>query len=286
MPDKLTIKFGQTTKLSVRHLRVPSCQPERHHLRATGGLQRGQSDDDAQRLRSQPQPARRYADFVGDSESERNRRRTTSTATASSAVRLVVPATSRCRRSPTAMPAATIRASQRTDTGGWFMADFSHAVRPPVRGNAGARYVETRCQRLAIRAPVAAPCDGGQANLQRLPAVGQHCDGRYPRLCRSPGWAKVMSRPPLGSVSPGGSISTTGVVDLDRQPVVETISRHTLCELQWYWQELDRELGCSEEHQHLHPEPARQRCRTMNRLAAFMLPANFTGEEGSRSPRR
>ena len=41
--------------------------------------------------------------------------------------------------------------------------------------------------------------------------------------------AKVMSRPPLGSVSPGGSISTTGtLVDLDRQPVVETVPSQDL----------------------------------------------------------
>ena len=143
---------------SVRHLRVPSCQPERHHLRATGRLQRGQSDDDAQRLRSRPQPAGRYADVVGDSESER-------TTQAYNIYRNCIisgPAGGPGDFTLSSITNGNARGNNQsvseTDTGGWFMADFQQprcSARPARQRGRTLRW-KPRCQRPAIRPPMPA----------------------------------------------------------------------------------------------------------------------------------
>ena len=97
------------------------------------------------------------------------------------------------------------------NTGGFFMADFSTQLfGVPARGNIGVRYVKTEQSATGYQAT-----SGGtevtvdQEYSDTLPAGNLVLTFHRDFLVRLAA-AKVMARPQLGNLSPGGTISTTG----------------------------------------------------------------------------
>ena len=97
------------------------------------------------------------------------------------------------------------------DSGAYVMGDFRTRIAGmPLRGNFGVRYVETKTSATGYQA-----AGGGTAVTvdneykDTLPALNLVADVAPDLLLRFAA-AKVMSRPALANLSPGGSITTTG----------------------------------------------------------------------------
>jgi len=103
------------------------------------------------------------------------------------------------------------RSVVETDTGGFAMADFrGDLFGKPVRGNLGVRYVETDMEATGFQAT------GGGTEVtvvnkyhDWLPSANLAINMSRDFIIRLAA-AKVMARPQLGNVTPGGSIATTG----------------------------------------------------------------------------
>ncbi|MDB5454488.1 MAG: hypothetical protein JWP92_73 [Caulobacter sp.] len=98
------------------------------------------------------------------------------------------------------------------DTGGFVQADFNSMIGDmPVRGNFGIRYVKTEQNSSGYTyvsgAPVAV--DAQRSYSDTLPSANIVFEPRENFLIRF-GAAKVMSRPDLGSLTPGASVSVSG----------------------------------------------------------------------------
>jgi len=103
------------------------------------------------------------------------------------------------------------RSVTEKDTGGYAMADFHGTVANyPVRGNLGIRYVKTQETATGYQAT-----NGGTAVTvdntydDWLPALNMAMNVRDDMILRFAA-AKVMARPQLANLTPGGSINTTG----------------------------------------------------------------------------
>ena len=105
-----------------------------------------------------------------------------------------------------AVQASNTRGVEEEDLGGFIQADFeTELFGVPVRGDIGARYVETTTTATGL-------LNGTQATVERsyddfLPALNLAFEATDDVLLRF-GVAKVMSRPSLGSLTPGGSLGT------------------------------------------------------------------------------
>ncbi|MEN9560558.1 MAG: hypothetical protein RLZZ502_1769, partial [Pseudomonadota bacterium] len=102
------------------------------------------------------------------------------------------------------------------DTGGFLMADFydKKLLGIPVRGNIGARYVQTKQWATGYQATAG----GTEVTVERkysdfLPSTNLNFEVSKDFIVRVAA-AKVMSRPGLGNLSPGGSISTSGTLSI------------------------------------------------------------------------
>ncbi len=124
-----------------------------------------------------------------------------------------------------------------TDTGGFLMADFDTKLGGMrVRGNAGVRYVKTDVDSLGYQAT-----GGGTAVTvtnsysDTLPSLNLAADIMKDVVLRV-GAAKVMSRPQLGNLSPGGTISTTGTLSITSgNPLLKPFRAKTFdTSLEWY----------------------------------------------------
>lgn len=105
-----------------------------------------------------------------------------------------------------------IRSVTERDTSAYFQADFQAHVGIPIRGNIGVRYVHTAQTSGGYQLVAGAPqyVSVGRSYDDWLPSMnltGEVTDNFLLRLSAS----KVMTRPDLGSVTPGGSLSTVGV---------------------------------------------------------------------------
>ncbi len=129
------------------------------------------------------------------------------------------------------------RSVQETDTGGWLMADFdTRLMGVRVRGNAGLRYVETELQARGYQAAgggTEVVVDHSYSDL--LPSVNMAANLSRDLVVRV-GAAKVMSRPQLGNLSPGGSISTTGTLSVTSgNPYLKPFRAKTFdTNVEWY----------------------------------------------------
>ena len=89
-----------------------------------------------------------------------------------------------------------------------------------------------------------------------------------------------MPRPPLGNVSPGGRSALPA--RRPYRPVCRQPYRAKTYDasFEWYFNRNSiRVWTVPEEHQHLHPESARERAVQPDGLPRSLLPANFTGDE-------
>ncbi len=176
------------------------------------------------------------------------------------------------------------RAVKETDTGGFLMADFRGlAFGKPIRGNAGVRYVETK----QVATGYQATGGGTEVTVENkyddwLPSLNLVVDVDRDFLVRFAA-AKVMARPQLGNLSPGGSIATTGNLTITSgNPLLEPFRAKTVdANFEWYfdknaligvglfWKDIGTYI---------------QSLRTnvpynQTGLPLSLLPPNFTGEE-------
>ncbi|WP_206076881.1 TonB-dependent receptor [Massilia horti] len=122
------------------------------------------------------------------------------------------------------------RAIKEQDNGVFLMADFdTEAAGIPLRGNVGGRYVKTKVTAQGYLAtgggtPVTAYND----YKDFLPSFNLTASVTRDFLVRLAA-AKVMSRPPLGNLNPGGSISTAGSPSINSgNPVLKPFRAKTL----------------------------------------------------------
>ncbi|MFG6468917.1 TonB-dependent receptor [Roseateles sp. BYS87W] len=176
------------------------------------------------------------------------------------------------------------RAITETDTGSWLMAEFeSRLGTMPLRGNLGTRYVKT-----AISASGYLATGGGSAvTAERvykdwLPS-GNVSLGLTKDLILRAAAAKVMSRPPLQSLNPGGTLSTTGTLSYTGgNPALDPF-RATTYDLsaEWYHAKnafiglglFEKKIGSFVLTQ------GRNVPYNQTGLPMALLPSNFTGEE-------
>ena len=123
------------------------------------------------------------------------------------------------------------------DTGGFLMADFdTRLAGMRVRGNAGVRYVKTDVTAVGYQATGG----GTEARVENsysdtLPSMNVSADLTQDLVLRV-GAAKVMARPQLGNLSPGGTISTTGTLSITSgNPLLKPFRATTFdTSLEWY----------------------------------------------------
>ena len=129
------------------------------------------------------------------------------------------------------------RAVTEEDNGLFLMGEFSTDLGPiPVRGNFGARYVETKLSSTGYQA-----AGGGTAVTidtkyhDVLPSFNIAANLSKDLIMRVAA-AKVMSRPQLNNLSPGGTIATTGTPAITvGNPYLEPFRAKTYdASLEWY----------------------------------------------------
>ena len=105
------------------------------------------------------------------------------------------------------------RTVTETDTGGFLMADFSTALAGvPLRGNVGLRYVQTQMNANGYLAATPARQVVAENTYEDwLPAANVAANLSRDLIVRLAA-AKVMARPQLGFLNPGGTLSTTGTL--------------------------------------------------------------------------
>ncbi|RZJ08355.1 MAG: TonB-dependent receptor [Rubrivivax sp.] len=124
-----------------------------------------------------------------------------------------------------------------TDTGAWLMADFETRLAGLlVRGNAGARYVKTDI----AASGYLATGGGSLVTVDRqykdwLPSANLSVNLTKDVILRAAA-AKVMSRPPLQNLNPGGTLTTTGTLGYTGgNPQLDPFRATTLDgNLEWY----------------------------------------------------
>jgi TonB-dependent receptor len=132
------------------------------------------------------------------------------------------------------------RSVTELDTGAYLQADFSFDWGIPVRGDLGVRYAKTRQTSNgylpAAGAPVLLTAVHDYSDvLPSLNIVGEITPDLLLRFAA----AKVMTRPALGQVTPGGSITLTGVPGVATgNPYLEPTRAKTYdMSLEWYFDE-------------------------------------------------
>ncbi|MFN3302529.1 MAG: TonB-dependent receptor [Roseateles sp.] len=176
------------------------------------------------------------------------------------------------------------RAITETDTGTWFMADFETRVAGlPVRGNVGTRYVKTD-----IMASGYLATGGGSLVVAErvykdwLPSANVSVNLSRELMLRAAA-AKVMSRPPLQNLNPGGTLSTTGTLSYTGgNPNLDPFRATTLdASLEWYHAK-NAFVGLGLFHKKIKSyvltkgfdQPYKD-----SGLPLSLLPSNFTGDE-------
>lgn len=171
-----------------------------------------------------------------------------------------------------------------TDTGGYLMADFSTRVGGlKLRGNAGVRYVETR----QVATGYLATGGGTEVTVQQnytdvLPSVNLATDLTRDLVLRASA-AKVMARPQLGFLNPGGTISTTGTLSITTgNPLLQPFRAKTFdTSLEWYHgRNAFVGLGLFQKNIDTYIQSLRTNLPFKDTgLPLSLLPANFTGDE-------
>jgi len=176
------------------------------------------------------------------------------------------------------------RAITETDTGSWLMADFETRLGGmAVRGNAGARYVKTDI----VASGYLATGGGSLVTAEKtykdvLPSANVAVNLTKDLIVRAAA-AKVMSRPPLQNLNPGGTLSTTGTLSYTGgNPALDPFRATTLdANVEWYHSK-NGFVGLG-----LFQKKIKSYVLTQGRnipynqtgLPMSLLPSNFNGEE-------
>lgn len=176
------------------------------------------------------------------------------------------------------------KAVTETDRGVFLMADFASDIGNfPIRGNFGGRYVQTR----QVASGYQAAGGGTLVTVENsyndfLPAANLVVNVSRDFLIRFAA-AKAMSRPQLANLSPGGSISTTGVLSISTgNPYLKPFRANTFdASFEWYFDRnallgvglFNKKIGTYIQTL-LTNVPYNQ-----TGLPLSLLPANFTGTE-------
>ncbi|MBI3350496.1 MAG: TonB-dependent receptor [Burkholderiales bacterium] len=176
------------------------------------------------------------------------------------------------------------RAITETDTGTWLMADFETRLGGlPVRGNLGTRYVKT-----AIVASGYLATGGGSAVTASrdyrdwLPSANLSVNLTKDLILRAAA-AKVMSRPPLQNLNPGGTLSTTGTLSYTGgNPALDPFRATTLdLSAEWYHSK-NAFIGLGLFQKNIKSYVLTQTRNVPYNLTGLpmsLLPTNFTGDE-------
>ncbi|APV51138.1 hypothetical protein BWI17_16475 [Betaproteobacteria bacterium GR16-43] len=130
------------------------------------------------------------------------------------------------------------RAVTETDRGGYFQADFNNVwFNLPMRGNVGVRYVQTKEETTGYQATAG----GTVVNVDNtysdwLPSANLTINLDRDLLLRFAA-ARVMARPQLGNLNPGGSIATTGNLAITvGNPFLKPFRANTIdSSIEWYF---------------------------------------------------
>jgi TonB-dependent receptor len=176
------------------------------------------------------------------------------------------------------------RAVTETDTSGWLQGDFRGTLfGKPVRGNAGVRYVKTRQEATGYQATAG----GTEVTVEQsyddwLPSLNLVMDVDRDFLVRFAA-ARVMARPQLGNLNPGGTISTTGNLAINvGNPLLQPFRANTVdMNFEWYF---DRNsligVGLFGKDIGTYIQTLRTNVPyNQTGLPISLLPPNFTGEE-------
>ena len=176
------------------------------------------------------------------------------------------------------------RSVTEEDKGGYLMADFKTEVFGlPIRGNIGVRYVKTRQDATGYQA-----AGGGTLVTVRqdyddwLPSFNLSANVTDKFVIRLAG-AKVMARPQLGNLSPGGSISTTGTLTVTTgNPFLKPFRADTFdASFEWYFQPRGFiGVGLFYKNIGTYIQSLRNNIPFKDTgLPLSLLPSNFTGDE-------
>jgi len=171
-----------------------------------------------------------------------------------------------------------------TDSSSFLMADFNTVFFGlPVRGNAGTRYVKTE----QVATGYQATSGGTEVNVVNsyndwLPAVNVAANLTRDVIIRAAA-AKVMARPQLGNLNPGGTISTTGTLSITSgNPLLKPFRAKTLdTNLEWYFSK-NAFVGLGLFHKDIDTYIQTLQTNMPYRLTGLplsLLPSNFTGDE-------
>jgi len=130
------------------------------------------------------------------------------------------------------------RAVVETDKGAFVMSDFATEIFGiPVRGNIGGRYVQTK----QVATGYQAAGGGTEVTVENtykdwLPSANLALNVSRDFIVRLAA-AKVMARPQLGNLSPGGAIATTGTLTITAgNPFLKPFRAKTLdAAFEWYF---------------------------------------------------
>jgi len=171
-----------------------------------------------------------------------------------------------------------------TDRSGFVMADFnSDVLGLPVRGNFGVRYVETKLVAEGFQAT-----GGGTLVTVKnryedwLPSANVSANITDDFIVRLAA-AKVMARPQLGNLNPGGTISTTGTLSVTSgNPLLKPFRANTLdASFEWYHGK-GAFVGVGLFYKSIGTYIQSLRTNipfNQTGLPLSLLPANFTGDE-------
>jgi iron complex outermembrane receptor protein len=176
------------------------------------------------------------------------------------------------------------RAVTEKDNGMFLMADFNaELANIPLRGNVGVRYVKTELTATGYQAN-----GGGTAvtveheYTDTLPSFNLAAT-LAPDFIARIGAAKVMTRPQLGNLSPGGTIATTGTLSVTSgNPLLKPFRAKTFdASFEYYFQKnAFLGLGLFQKNIDTYIQTLRTNVPFKDTgLPMSLLPANFTGDE-------
>jgi len=176
------------------------------------------------------------------------------------------------------------RAVTENDKSAFVMGDFTNNIAGfPVRGNFGVRYVQT----VQIATGYQANAGGTAVTVRNsyndvLPSVNIALNLSKDFIARFAA-AKVMARPQLGNLNPGGTISTTGTLSVTSgNPLLEPFRADTFdSNFEWYFgKNAFLGLGLFQKNINTYIQSIRTNVAFKDTgLPMSLLPANFTGEE-------
>ncbi len=176
------------------------------------------------------------------------------------------------------------RSVQETDKGTYVMSEFANEVFGyPVRGNFGVRYVQTK----QVARGYQATAGGTEVVVENsyndtLPSANIAVNLSRDFIVRLAA-AKVMARPQLGNLSPGGSIATTGTLSITAgNPFLKPFRAKTVdASFEWYFAKNSLVgLGLFYKDIGTYIQSLRTNVPfNQTGLPLSLLPSNFTGAE-------